>query len=636
MQVNEMDESPASNNSSLDSSPLTEVVYSNHNPPKTLLHIPYALSESMTQLISESTMVPNNDNNNNNNSNSSSGNSSNCNNKRNNNGKNRGSVSDSIIGRTKDHQHVSPMSLTHSLSDNINNNHKDASPNTSSTSPSTSSSSTTSTCTEEGIHSLEASPMKESEKDHQIVPNNEQFSLDHMNHVLPSISPLVYSPRLSSDLLKTISASSPCVNTGANTTVNDEELEQISINNINIINNINNNNNNSNIENTVSASGSSSSRAETPKLRNRYRLTPTQVYDTFRFFIWCISLAFLNVIDSSMVYHHIRGQAVIKLYIIFNVLEVLDKLCCSFGQDIFDSLYWMSVSLTSPLPAAPSSTTGGTPAKIAKITPFGKVMPDRRMLAPFTHTLVCTGYVCVHSLVLFTQVITLNVAINSYNNSLLTLIMSNNFVELKGSVFKRFEKENLFQISCSDIVERFQIFIYLAIIFFQNLSDLSWDLNEDFVLNMMVVVASVWGAEMLVDAIKHAFITKFNKIPPNIYSKFFNILMETILDSRSRSFTESSWGITSIVGFIPFPLATVIVRIFSRLIPVSGVSVLFGGVLLVLIYLCLVCLKILIKLIILSECLRYQNSRKASAVAPVSTSTVTPSPSITGIVKKIN
>jgi hypothetical protein len=47
----------------------------------------------------------------------------------------------------------------------------------------------------------------------------------------------------------------------------------------------------------------------------------------------------------------------------------------------------------------------------------------------------------------------MNVAINSHNNALLTLLISNQFVELKGSVFKKFEKENLFQISCSGMLK---------------------------------------------------------------------------------------------------------------------------------------------------------------------------------------
>lgn len=46
----------------------------------------------------------------------------------------------------------------------------------------------------------------------------------------------------------------------------------------------------------------------------------------------------------------------------------------------------------------------------------------------------------------------LNVAINSYDNALLSLLMSNQFVEIKGSVFKKFEKDNLFQITCAGLL----------------------------------------------------------------------------------------------------------------------------------------------------------------------------------------
>lgn len=47
------------------------------------------------------------------------------------------------------------------------------------------------------------------------------------------------------------------------------------------------------------------------------------------------------------------------------------------------------------------------------------------------------------------QTIALNVAVNSYDHALLTLLVSNQFVEIKGSVFKKFEKDNLFQITCA-------------------------------------------------------------------------------------------------------------------------------------------------------------------------------------------
>ena len=57
--------------------------------------------------------------------------------------------------------------------------------------------------------------------------------------------------------------------------------------------------------------------------------------------------------------------------------------------------------------------------------------------------------IVTHTLVLFYSLVSLNVAINSYDNALLTLLLSNQFVEIKSAVFKKFEKENLFQMSCA-------------------------------------------------------------------------------------------------------------------------------------------------------------------------------------------
>lgn len=62
-----------------------------------------------------------------------------------------------------------------------------------------------------------------------------------------------------------------------------------------------------------------------------------------------------------------------------------------------------------------------------------------------------------HTLVMIYQMISLNVAVNSYDHALLTLLVSNQFVEIKGSVFKKFEKDNLFQITCAGHYRQFCI-----------------------------------------------------------------------------------------------------------------------------------------------------------------------------------
>jgi hypothetical protein len=45
--------------------------------------------------------------------------------------------------------------------------------------------------------------------------------------------------------------------------------------------------------------------------------------------------------------------------------------------------------------------------------------------------------------------VTLNVALNSESGLLITVLVSNQFIELKGCVFKKYSQENLFQVSCS-------------------------------------------------------------------------------------------------------------------------------------------------------------------------------------------
>ncbi|KAJ1548901.1 hypothetical protein HK405_013225, partial [Cladochytrium tenue] len=296
----------------------------------------------------------------------------------------------------------------------------------------------------------------------------------------------------------------------------------------------------------------------------------------------------LENIDASRLYHSIRLQATVKLYVIFNVLEVGDKLCSAFGHDILDSLF--------------SKTT-------VEYTRQSTSASARR-LGRATHFAVALLYVFVHSMMLFYQVMTLNATVNSHSSSLLTLLISNQFVEIKGNVFKKFERENLFQLSCSDIVERFQLSIFLVIITFRNFVEVvggetvdaalrgvshglsafsttilawmgglatgelawppeglaahvaglagqvgDWDLVRDpssvlhaavdwalgrlaaapwvTIKELLVPVVLVYATEILVDWLKHAFITKFNQIKPSVYARFSDSLCRDLLGGRA-------------------------------------------------------------------------------------------------------
>ncbi|CAO3614568.1 unnamed protein product [Cunninghamella echinulata] len=307
------------------------------------------------------------------------------------------------------------------------------------------------------------------------------------------------------------------------------------------------------------------------------RLRPSEKCDLLKGIIIFITCIFMSFMDPSRLYHSIRGQAVLKLYVVFNVLEIFDKLCCSVGVDIMDALF--------------SKSTLGRPAS----DNINAANYAKRQLRPITLFLMACVYMFLHTAVLFFQMITLNVAINFYSNALLSLLISNQFVEIKQSVFKKFERENLFQLSCSDIVERFQQSAFLMIITLRNVVELSESspssiLPSTFVplfklpastsLNtLMTPVVMVILSEVCVDWLKHAFITKFNQIRPSIYGKYIDILCRDLvigspgrLSGKKHAFIDQSPVVSRRIGFPSIPLACMTIRMMQQLLPMIFMS----------------------------------------------------------------
>ena len=215
--------------------------------------------------------------------------------------------------------------------------------------------------------------------------------------------------------------------------------------------------------------------------------------------------------------------------------QVFDRLFGALGQDVLECLFSESV-----LERGPDGRS--------------------KLLRPFWMFLLALVYNCVHATALFYQVVTLNVAVNSYSNALLTLLMSNQFVEIKSTVFKKIEKDNLFQMTCADVVERFQLWLMLTIIALRNIVEVGGlsinfgatdppaasttpgvnatgtPLRSGGILPNSFMLIPQWsgqvlspfllvlGSEMLVDWIKHAYINKFNSTKPAIYGRFLDVL----------------------------------------------------------------------------------------------------------------
>ena len=282
-------------------------------------------------------------------------------------------------------------------------------------------------------------------------------------------------------------------------------------------------------------------------------LLPNHKADLLQGLLIILSCTLLMGFDASRMYHSIRGQAAIKLYVIYNVLEVFDRLFSALGQDVLECLF--------------SKET-------LERNPNGR----SKVIRPLWMFILALLYNVVHAAALFYQVVTLNVAVNSYSNALLTLLMSNQFVEIKGTVFKKFEKENLFQLTCADVVERFQLWLMLLIIALRNIVEVGGltisstsffaaatsstagaaaanatagaTLKTSIIPKAFTLLPAprwigevlgpfliVLGSEMLVDWLKHAYITKFNNVKPNIYGRFLDVLAK---DYYSHAFADQN------------------------------------------------------------------------------------------------
>jgi len=235
----------------------------------------------------------------------------------------------------------------------------------------------------------------------------------------------------------------------------------------------------------------------------------------------------LSPISIGKLYHWIRGQEMLKLYVLMAMVEVFDRLMCSLGQDALDSLYWN----TTRRPYHP------------------------RMVISVA---VVLCYAMIHSMILLMHVATLNVAMNSSDQALLSLLIGGNFAEIKTTVFKNNNKRVLFKITSSDICERFKLMLFLGLILLLNCTQGG---DKNMVNDYVIMACIIMVAEMICDWIKHSFITKLNFIKSSTYRDYALILAGDITGVGHEGVNiDHTHAVVKRLGFAQIPLACVMAR----------------------------------------------------------------------------
>ena len=279
-----------------------------------------------------------------------------------------------------------------------------------------------------------------------------------------------------------------------------------------------------------------------------YRYSGRDYLDIIRLLTLLLCVYILSQLNLSQIYHFIRAQENFKLYVLFKIIVIIEHLFASFGEDSIESLFH-------------------------SLNQKHRYIRHKLLI----NLLIYVSYNIVHSLLLYGHLITLNAAMNSPNNTLITILVADNFYELKSNVFKRYRVQNLFQMACSDIVERFTTFLFVLLILLQNLCYLGWD-NFDskaWFVDSFQLFLIMMGMEIIVDLVKHGFICKNNGFDVQIYKAFYIRLSMDFTTSRRMNMDMSNDGVVDDetklffmdkrLGFVSLPLVTLFLRIMWQL-----------------------------------------------------------------------
>jgi len=172
--------------------------------------------------------------------------------------------------------------------------------------------------------------------------------------------------------------------------------------------------------------------------------------------------------------------------------------------------------------------------------------------------LVVLTYTAVHSFLLFVHVATLNVAMNSSDQALLSLLIGGNFAEIKSTVFKKYNKAGLFKITASDVCERFKLALFLLLVLMLNASQ---GIDKKMLYSYLSMCGIVWCAEWLSDWLKHSFITKFNFIASGVYSEYGLLLAGDVSGfGHEGDNLDHSHAVVKRLGLAQIPLVCVMTK----------------------------------------------------------------------------
>eukprot|EP01113_Clastostelium_recurvatum_P010733 TRINITY_DN15382_c0_g1_i1.p1 TRINITY_DN15382_c0_g1~~TRINITY_DN15382_c0_g1_i1.p1 ORF type:complete len:503 (-),score=122.88 TRINITY_DN15382_c0_g1_i1:88-1572(-) len=262
------------------------------------------------------------------------------------------------------------------------------------------------------------------------------------------------------------------------------------------------------------------------------KLPLVQKLDLFKAVLIMLGFIAIQNIDLTTLAAYVK-ESTLKLKMIWGCLEFLDKVMVAYGDNILGSVAYILASMGD------SSASGKMPVKRTTLFYF----------------FLAGGYVAAHSVVLLLQLSVMEMAILSGNNSLLALLILVQFAEMKGNALKKTSADDLKTIVWEDIVERFQLIVFVVILVLR-VFDEGWSLNWTHAFPLIIIYLS----EVSVDWLKHSSICNVSSLSPFIYTQCSNELGEQILASKRKFFSDRTYNATHKLGLWTLPLTIVVMK----------------------------------------------------------------------------
>uniref|UniRef100_A0A7S1MK87 Uncharacterized protein n=1 Tax=Neobodo designis TaxID=312471 RepID=A0A7S1MK87_NEODS len=236
----------------------------------------------------------------------------------------------------------------------------------------------------------------------------------------------------------------------------------------------------------------------------------------------------------SFWYHAVRGTSILKLYVIFNLCDMCEKMLASFNHDATEAL-WFAINSANAAEGPPRDGRGAAAA--SKSSGSSQPPPATRLFVVWMLVLSFAS-TAAHAFLLMLQTVTLNAALNSDDYSLIALLISNNFMEIKSLVFKKCSVEQLFQHVCTDTVERVQQLTHMAVMLLRHAQ------SQGFGTVQPLDLVTILLFEVGVDFTKHFFLARYNRISLDVYERF----RITIVWDAARTYLADELASRALLG----------------------------------------------------------------------------------------